>query len=71
MVERVQPLEVEVSPIHDVKCPWLQRDEVEGVDLVEPAIGNVDEARDVATQIEQGMQFHRSLCRSELCPGKH
>lgn len=69
--ERIKPFEIQVSPIHDIECSRLDRKKVEGLDLVEFAVGNVDEGRDIATQIQQGMQLYRSLGLSEVGPWEH
>ena len=40
------------------------------MDVVEFAVRDVDEARNVAPEIEQGVYFHRRLGRPEMRPRK-
>ena len=44
---------------------------VEYVDVVKLALGDLDEGGDVATQIQQGVQFDGSFSLPEFGPGKH
>jgi len=71
LVQAMQPFEVEITPIHDVKRPCLWNDLVENVHIVQFAIADVDEAGDVAAQVEQRMQLDRCFCRAKRSPRKH
>ena len=51
-------------------APGFREQQVEGMDVVEFAVRDVDEARDVAPEIEQGVHFHRRLGRPEMRPRK-
>ena len=70
LVQGVQPLEVEVPAIHQVVGSWLGQERIEHVDLVHLAVGNVNKARDIAAQTEQGVQFDCGLRRTKRRPGK-
>jgi hypothetical protein len=58
LMKRVQANEVQEAAIHNVKTAGFEGDLVEGVDLVQFAIGDVYKARNVAAQIEQRVQSH-------------
>lgn len=63
--------EIRVAAIHDVESACFHRNDVQNVDLVEFSVGDVDEARDIAPQIQQGMKSDGPLCCPEVCPGKN
>ena len=46
------------------------KQQVERMDVVQLAVRNVDEARNIAPQIEQGVHLHRRLGRPQMRPGK-
>ena len=56
-----EPFEVHVAPVHDVEGAWLRQQDIEDVDVVQLAVGDMDESRDIAPQIQQGMEFDRRL----------
>jgi len=70
LLHRIQPGEVEKAAVHHVEAARFERDLVEDIDLVELAIGDVDERRNVAAQIEQRIQLHRPLGRTKARSGK-
>jgi len=70
LVEAPEPFEVEVPPVHDVEGAWFGEQQVEHVDIVQLAIGDVDEARDGPAEVEQRMQFGGRLGRAKRRPGK-
>jgi hypothetical protein len=53
----------EIAPVYQVKGSGLQHQVVHAVDFVGFAFGDVNEAGDVASQIQQGMQLDGSLGR--------
>jgi len=57
-VKIIQTGEVKVSSIHDIKGSGFGDEQVEDVDVVEFAVGNVNESGDIAVQIKQGMDFY-------------
>jgi len=56
--QRVQPPEVGVAAIEDVKGPGLHHEGIEERDIRYLPVGNRDEARDLGPQVEQGMELH-------------
>ncbi len=71
LMQAMQSGEVEIAAIHDVKRPGFGNDLVENVHIVHLAIADVDEAGDVAAQVEQRMQLDRRLGRTKRCPWKY
>lgn len=69
--QSMETLEVEIGPVHDIEGPGLREQEVEDVDIVQLAIGDVDKAGDGSAQVEQGMQLDGGLGGAKRCPGKH
>jgi len=70
-VESIEPLEVEKPAIHDVKGPRFRQQVIEDVDLVHFSVADMDKTGNVAPQVEQRMQFDRSLGRAKRRPRKH
>ena len=66
----MEPGEVQKATIHNVEGACFQRDYIQDVDLVEFSVGDVDETRDVAPQIQQRMETDGPFCLPEACPGK-
>jgi len=71
LVQAMQPSEVEITAIHDVERTSLGNDLVENVHVVQLAVADVDEAGNVAAQVEQRMQLDRRLGRSKRSPWKY
>src|SRR3989338_3267934 len=70
LIEAVEPLEVEVAAIHHVESAKLGKEHVEHVDVVQFAVGDVDETGDRPAQVEQRVQLHRRFGRAKLGPRK-
>lgn len=70
-VQRVQALEVEVAAIHHVEGARLRDEQIEDTDVMQFVIQDVDERRDRAAQVEQGVQLHRYLGGAKWRPGEH
>ena len=66
----MEPGEVDIAPVHDVKAASFEGDPVENADVVELAVGNVDEGRNVAPQAEQRMELDRAFVFTEARPRK-
>ena len=64
------PLEIQVSPIHDVEGTGLRQQLIEDVDVMHLAVADVDKCRDIASKIEQLVELHGTLRRATWCPGK-
>ena len=65
-----QPFEVEVGPVHDVNRRRFGNQPVERVDVVQLAVGNMDEAGDAAAQIEKRVHLHGGLGAAEPRQGE-
>jgi hypothetical protein len=70
-MQHVKALEIEIAPVHHVEGTRLRDENIEHIDIVQLAIGDVDECRDGTAQIEQCVQFHRGLGRAKWRPGKY
>ena len=71
LVQAMQSREVEIAAIHDVERPGLGNNLVENVHIVQFAIADVDEAGNVAAQVEQRMQLDRRFGRTKRSPRKY
>src|SRR3989338_318045 len=71
LVQTMQPGEVEIAAIHDVERPSFGNDLVENIHVVQLAVADVDEAGDIATQVEQRMQLDRRFGRTKRSPRKY
>jgi len=69
--EGIKSFEIHISPVHDVKSSRLQSDEVESIDVVKLAVGDVNERGDVASQVQQCMQFDGRFAFAEGRSGKY
>src|SRR4051812_31068800 len=69
--KRVEPLEIQVAAVHDVERSRLGDQQVEGNEVVDLPVGDMDEARNRAAQIQQGVKLDRRLRRTKWCPRKH
>ena len=56
-----QASKVQVASVHDVERSWLQNQEVQHIDLVHLAIADVDEGRNRASEVQQGVQLDGCL----------
>src|SRR5215510_12401204 len=70
LMEPVEPLEVEISAIHDIEGTRLGDEHIEDVDVVQFAIGNMDETGNRSAQVEQRMEFERRFGSTKLGPRK-
>jgi conjugal transfer/entry exclusion protein len=60
-MQHMKSCEIDVAPIHNVDRSHLQEQEIERVHVVQLAVGDVDEARNAAAQIEQCVHLHGGL----------
>ena len=58
-MKRVQALEVKIGAIHYIEGSGFRDKHVQDIDVVEFAVGKVNESRDIALQIKESMDFHR------------
>ena len=56
-----QACKVYVASVHDVERSWLQNQDVQHIDLVHLAIADVDEGRNRASEVQQGVQLDGCL----------
>jgi len=70
LVQPVQALEIEIAPVHDVEGARLGQQLVQDVHVVEFSVGDVDEARDVAAQVDQRVQLDGRLGGAKPRPRK-
>ena len=71
LVQLIKPLEVDVASVHDVESTRLGQQQVQNVDVVEFAIADVDERRDVAAQVQERVQLDGRLGRAKRSPRKY
>ena len=38
LIQGEEPLEVHISPVHDVESPWLWNENIKNIDIVQPAV---------------------------------
>ena len=70
LMQSMKPLEVNIAAIHHVNGASFRYEQIEDIDVVQFAVGNVDETRDVSTQVKQRVHLHRRLGRPEVRPRK-
>jgi hypothetical protein len=59
LVQSMQPGKIDVAAVDDINGAWFGQQHIKRVNIVQLAIGDMDEAWDVAVQIEQRVQLHR------------
>ena len=69
-MQDVKAREVDVAAIHDVDGACFGDQQIESVNVVQLAVRDVNEARDVAAQIEQRVHLHRRLGGAKVRPWK-
>jgi len=69
-MQYIKAREVDVAAIHDIDGARFGKQQIEGVNVVQLAVRDVDEAWDVAAQIEQSVHLHRRLGGAKVCPWK-
>jgi hypothetical protein len=52
LVQLIKPIEVDVASVHDVESAGLGQQQIENVDVVQFAIADVEERRDIAPQVQ-------------------
>lgn len=66
----MEPGKVQEAAIHNIESACFQRDDVQDVDPVEFAVGDVNKARYIAPQIQERMETDGPFCFTEACLGK-
>ena len=69
-VHGMQTREIHIAAIHDVDRAGFRGQQVEGMNVVQLAVRDMDETGNAAAQVEQRMHLHRCLGRAEMRPGK-
>lgn len=69
LMDHEQPLEIEIPSIEQVISTGLDAQQVQGVDLVHLAIGDVNESWNGAAQVQQGVEFDGRLVRPKWAHG--
>ncbi len=64
----VKPGKVQITTIHHVERPRLDRQDVQHIDVVHFAVADVDKGRNGPTQIQQGVQFDSGFGRPKRRP---
>ena len=67
-MKATEPIEVDVSAIHDVDGTGLGHQLIEDIDVVQLAVADEDEGRDIAPQIQERVQLDRRFGRAEQHP---
>ena len=70
LVQHIKAGKVDVATIHDVDGFGFRQEHIEGMNVVQLAIRDVDKTRNVAPQVEQRVHLHRRLGGAEVRPRK-
>jgi hypothetical protein len=70
LMKATEPIEVDVSAIHDVDGTGLGHQLIEDIDVVQLAVADKDEGWDIAPQIQERVQLDRRFGRAERRPWK-
>ena len=62
-------MKINVTFIQDVVGSWLYRQYIQGVNVVNRALGDVEKNGDGTTQIQQGMHLYGTFLVVEFSPG--
>ena len=68
LVQHIKAGKVDVATIHDVDGSGFRQEHIEGMNVVQLAIRDVDKLRNVAPQVEQRVHLHRRLGGAEVRP---
>ena len=68
LMDGEQPTEIQIAPVEQIVRARLDHQLVERIDLVGLAVGDMDERRDTAPQIQQRMQLDRGFGLAKPCP---
>ena len=71
LIQTEKPSKIQVAPIHDVESARLWYQDIKYINVVELAIRDVNEGRNIATQIEQGMEFDCRLGGAKQRPWEY
>ena len=71
LVQPMQALEIQIPPIHGLERAGLGHQQVQHIHVVQLAVADMQEGRDVFAQDEQRVQLDRYRGRAKRGPGKH
>ncbi len=71
LVQPIKSFEIDVSSVHDVESAGLGQQQIQNVDVVQFAIADVEKGRNVATQVQERVQFDGRLGRTKRSPRKY
>jgi len=69
-MQHVEAGEIDIAAVHDVDRASLREEQVKCVNVVQFAVRNVDEARDITAQVQQRVHLDRRFGRTEMRPRK-
>ena len=67
-MQPIQTGKIDIPAIHNVDGPSFRHEHVECMHIVQLSVGNIDEARDIAAQVQQRVYFYRRFGGSEMRP---
>ena len=70
-MQSMQASEFDISEIHDVDRASFRGQQIHSVYIVQLALGDMDETRNAAAQVEQRVHLDRCLGRSKVRPRKY
>ena len=68
LMQGIKTCEIQVAAIHDIERTSFDWHEVQHVDFVHLAVADVDKRWDCAPQVQQGVEFDRTLGTAKGCP---
>ena len=68
LMQGVESSEIQISPVHHIEGAGFGDQDVEYIDVVPFAVGNMDKTRDLTAQIQQRMHLDRALGRAKRRP---
>jgi hypothetical protein len=71
LMQHMQAGEIHVAAVHHVDGASFGKQHIECMDIMQLAVGYVDEAWNVASQIEEGVHLHRGLGRTKMRPWEY
>jgi len=69
-MQRMKAGEIDIATVHDIDGTGFGKQQIERMHVGQFAVRHVNEARDVAAQVEQGVHLHRRLGGAEMSPRK-
>ena len=70
VVKREEPFEIQIGAVYYIDRRGFRNHQVEHIDIVHLAVGNMYKTRDISTQVQQRMHLHRRLGAAKWRPWK-